>query len=196
MNKYENATVKFIFTFSRMDSQATLTLITGPMFAGKTETLIAKIQAAQAAGYSTSVFKPAKDTRYATDAIVTHAKNSIGAIAIQQAKDLYEHLGTAQVVGIDEAQFFDATLPAVCKDLQQKGLIVYIGGLELDYRAEPFGIMPQLLEMATEVIRLTANCAVCGKAAQYTYRKTKDKATFLLGEQEIYEPRCKECFKK
>ena len=179
-----------------MDGKATLTIITGPMFSGKTETLIAKIKEAQSAGLVTKVFKPAMDTRYATDAIVTHSKDSISAQAIAQSQDILKHIEGVQVIGIDEAQFFDEELPVVCTALLEQGVEVIAGGLDKDYRALPFGIMPQLIEMAAETIYLTAVCSGCGKEATYTYRKSSEKATFLLGEQEIYEARCEDCFKK
>ncbi len=181
-----------------MSEAARFTLITGPMFSGKTTTLIRLLQEAQHTGKIIVVFKPKKDTRYALDAIVSHNAVQLKAISIPNAQAIFRYISQnpAQVVGIDEAQFFDAELPNVCAQLRKNGVHIIAAGLNKDYKAQPFGTIPQLITLADNHTELLAICAQCGAKAAYTYRKTSQKATFLLGEKESYEARCKACFKK
>lgn len=169
-----------------------LLLITGPMFSGKTETLIAHLQAAILQGLIIDCFKPALDTRYNSHAVVTHSQLSMPAIAIQKPEFMLK--SQAQLIGIDEAQFMDVEIIQVVKELLKQGRELIISGLEKDYLNRPFGFMPELIAMSTNINRLQAICFQCGKPADYTYRKVKNDATILLGETESYEARCLDCY--
>lgn len=169
-------------------------VITGSMFSGKTEELIRRIRRAQIAKLKVVVFKPRIDTRYSTDRIVSHSDISIPSIVVDNAKQILELAKDAQVVGIDEAQFFDSDLVDVCERLANDGKRVIVAGLDQDYRGKPFEPMPQLLAIAEYITKTHAICVVCGSPASKTQRKIKTGERIVIGASDIYEARCRRCF--
>ena len=164
------------------------------MFSGKTEELIRRLKRAQIAKLNVEIFKPRTDTRYHETAVVSHDLNSINSTPVDSASAILL-LGTnTQVVGIDEAQFFDDELPDVCNKLALKGIRVIVAGLDMDFTGKPFGPMPALMAIAEHVTKVNAVCVCCGNPALYSYRTVADEATVLLGEKESYEPRCRACY--
>lgn len=164
------------------------------MFSGKTEELIRRLKRAQIAKLNVEIFKPRTDTRYHETAVVSHDLNSINSTPVDSASAILL-LGTnTQVVGIDEAQFFDDELPDVCNKLALRGIRVIVAGLDMDFTGRPFGPMPALMAIAEHVTKVNAVCVCCGNPALYSYRTAADEATVLLGEKESYEPRCRACY--
>ncbi|MFN3134944.1 MAG: thymidine kinase [Candidatus Kryptonium sp.] len=169
-------------------------VIAGSMFSGKTEELIRRIRRAQIAKLKVAVFKPRIDTRYSTDRIVSHSDISIPSMVVDNAKQILELAKDAQVVGIDEAQFFDMDLVDVCEQLANEGKRVIVAGLDQDYRGKPFEPMPQLLAIAEYITKTHAICVVCGNPASKTQRKIKAGERIVVGASDIYEARCRKCF--
>lgn len=169
-------------------------VITGSMFSGKTEELIRRIRRAQIAKLKVMVFKPRIDTRYSTDKIVSHSDISIPSIVVDNAKQILELAKDAQVVGIDEGQFFDSELVDVCEKLANDGKRVIVAGLDQDYRGKPFEPMPQLLAIAEYITKTHAICVICGNPASKTQRKIKAGERIVIGASDIYEARCRRCF--
>jgi thymidine kinase len=169
-------------------------VICGSMFSGKTEELIRRLRRAQIARLSVEIFKPRTDTRFDETAVVSHNANSILSTPVDSSSAILLLGSDVQVVGIDEAQFFDAELPNVCTILANRGVRVIIAGLDMDYRGQPFGPMPELMAIADSVTKVQAVCVCCGNPAVYSYRLVPDQSTVLLGEKESYEPRCRACF--
>ncbi|HEY0274173.1 MAG TPA: thymidine kinase [Chitinophaga sp.] len=169
-------------------------VICGSMFSGKTEELIRRLKRARIANLKVEIFKPAMDTRYDAVNIVSHDENNVAAIPIDNSQQILLLAQDAAVVGIDEAQFFDAELPYVCDQLALRGIRVIIAGLDMDYLGKPFGQMPNLLAKADYITKLHAICVKCGHIANYSYRKTAGNSTVLLGEKDVYEPRCRQHF--
>jgi thymidine kinase len=169
-------------------------VIAGSMFSGKTEELIRRIRRAQIAKLKVAVFKPRIDTRYSVDKIVSHSDMSIPSIVVDNAKQILELAKDAQVVGIDEAQFFDMDLVDVCEQLANEGKRVIVAGLDQDYRGKPFEPMPQLLAIAEYITKTHAICVVCGNPASKTQRKIKAGERIVVGASDIYEARCRRCF--
>jgi thymidine kinase len=169
-------------------------VICGSMFSGKTEELIRRLRRAQIARLTVEIFKPKTDTRFDEAAVVSHNSNSILSTPVDNASSILLLGSDVQVVGIDEAQFFDAELPNVCTMLANRGVRVIVAGLDMDYRGLPFGPMPELMAIAESITKVHAVCVVCGNPALYSYRLVPDKSTVLLGEKESYEPRCRACF--
>tara|TARA_Y100000996_G_C22415599_1_gene599190 strand:+ start:323 stop:874 length:552 start_codon:yes stop_codon:yes gene_type:complete len=169
-------------------------IICGPMFSGKTEELIRRLIRAQIAKQIVTIFKPALDNRYSEDFIVSHNKRKIKSIAIKNIKDINIHSKNSDVVGIDEAQFFDNELINICKNLAKNGKRVVIAGLEKDYKAIPFGPMPQLLVDAEYVTKVNAICMQCGDPANFSQRITDEENQVVIGEIDKYEARCRKCF--
>lgn len=179
-----------------------LTVICGSMFAGKSEELIRLARRALYARKKVQVFKPAIDDRYHQSMVVTHMGVQHEAIPVLHVKDLEAKLAPdTEVVLIEEAQFFDASLPALCQKLADGGLDVICAGLDQDFRREPFGPMPTLLCLADQVVKLRAICMSCGAPASHTYRTIDGKPAhrndpvILIGATETYEARCRRCFK-
>jgi thymidine kinase len=175
-------------------------VICGPMFAGKTEELIRRITRMDYAKRQYVVFKPRIDNRYSTSEISSHNLRKITAINIDKASDVYKYIDdSTQAVVIDEVQFFDETMLDVCNDLAGRGLRVICAGLDLDFKGEPFGIMPKLLAYAEKVTKLTAICLCCGEEATRTQRIIDGHAAYaddpivLVGAKESYEARCRKC---
>lgn len=169
-------------------------VVCGCMFSGKTEELIRRLKRAKIANQKVEIFKPQLDTRYHETKIVSHDENAIQSTPVANSQNILLMVKDTEVVGIDEAQFFDAELPMVCEKLTESGVRVIIAGLDMDYLAKPFGPMPQLLACAEYVTKVHAICVKCGNLASYSYRKTKDDNTVLLGEKNHYEPRCRSCY--
>jgi thymidine kinase len=169
-------------------------VICGSMFSGKTEELIRRVNRARIAKVNVEIFSPVADTRYDKSALVSHNLNSIPSKAVSSAASILPLAGHIQVVGIDEAQFFDDELPEVCATLANSGVRVIIAGLDMDFKGRPFGAMPQLMAMAESVTKLHAVCVKCGNQAMYSYRLVPDDSKILLGEKESYEARCRKCY--
>jgi thymidine kinase len=176
--------------------QGWIEVITGGMFSGKTEELIRRIKRAQLANQKIEVFKPKIDTRYSGIEVISHDANSIISIPVDTTVNIIVLSENAEVVGIDEAQFFDLALVDVCNELANKGKRVILAGLDMDYQGKPFGPMPDLLAIADYITKFHAICPRCGSLAQYTFRKTAEKKRLVLGEKDIYEPLCRRCFLK
>ncbi|OOQ58144.1 thymidine kinase [Mucilaginibacter pedocola] len=170
-------------------------VICGSMFSGKTEELIRRVNRARIAKLNVEIFSPVADTRYDKSALVSHNLNSIPSKAVDKAASILPLVaGNTQVVGIDEAQFFDDELPQVVSTLANAGVRVIIAGLDMDFKGRPFGRMPELMAMAEAVTKLHAVCVVCGSPALNSYRLVPNENQILLGEKESYEPRCRNCF--
>jgi thymidine kinase len=179
---------------NKIGPQGSIEVICGSMFSGKTEELIRRMKRAQIAKLEVEIFKPLIDTRYAVAEVVSHDKNSINSTAVESSSTILL-LGTqAQVVGIDEAQFFDDNLPEVCNVLANKGIRVIVAGLDMDFKARPFGPVPALMAIAEHVTKVHAVCVCCGAPANYSYRTSSKEGKVLIGEKESYEPRCRNCY--
>ncbi len=169
-------------------------VICGSMFSGKTEELIRRLKRARIANLKTEIFKPAMDTRFDAQSIVSHDENSILSTPIDNSQTILLLASDMDVVGIDEAQFFDDQLPEVCDQLASRGTRVIVAGLDMDYLGKPFGQMPFLLAKADYITKLHAICVICGNIASYSYRKTAQGGQVFLGEKDHYEPRCRHCY--
>lgn len=169
-------------------------VVCGSMFSGKTEELIRRLKRAKFANQKVEIFKPKKDTRYDDVQVVSHDENSIHSIPISKSSDIFEHVKEIDVIGIDEAQFFDTDLVSVCQRLAIKGKRVIIAGLDMDFRGIPFGPMPALLAVAEYITKVHAICPHCGNLATHSYRLSEEDETIVLGEKDKYEPRCRVCY--
>ena len=165
------------------------------MFSGKTEELIRRLRRAQIARQHVEIFKPTLDDRYSQVAVVSHDENSIKSVPVDTAEQILLLSANAQVVGIDEAQFFGLELIPVCQMLANQGKRVVIAGLDLDYRGIPFEPVPQLMAIAEYVSKLHAVCMVCGGPAIHSQRIIRSGKRFLVGSKASYEPRCRHCFR-
>ena len=164
------------------------------MFSGKTEELIRRIKRAKIAKQRTEVFKPAMDTRFSNADVVSHDESSAQSTPVAAASQILLLAMDAQVIGIDEAQFFDLDLVEVCNELAAAGKRVIVAGLDQDYLGQPFEPIPSVMAVAEFVTKLHAICVVCGAPANYSQRLVKGEGRVLLGATESYEPRCRECF--
>jgi thymidine kinase len=178
----------------RNELGGSIEVICGSMFSGKTEELIRRLRRAQIARLTVEIFKPRTDTRFDETAVVSHNANSIQSTPVDNSSAILLLGSDVQVVGIDEAQFFDEELPNVCTILANRGVRVIVAGLDMDYKGNPFGPMPALMAIAESVTKVHAVCVVCGNPALYSYRIVPGDGTILLGEKESYEPRCRTCF--
>ena len=169
-------------------------VICGSMFSGKTEELIRRLRRAKIANQNVEIFKPKKDTRYHEKDIVSHDENFIKSIPVESSVDILERAKDVSVVGIDEAQFFDKDLPQVCERLALKGIRVIVAGLDMDFKGQPFGPIPQLLAIAEYLTKVHALCPHCGNLATHSYRLSEEDETIVLGEKDKYEPRCRVCY--
>lgn len=169
-------------------------VICGSMFSGKTEELIRRLKRARIANLKVEIFKPGIDIRYDEQNIVSHDENKILSTPLENSQQILLLAQDADVIGIDEAQFFDGELPYVCDQLALRGIRVIIAGLDMDYQGRPFGQMPYLLAKADYITKLHAICVQCGNIANYSYRKTAQAGQVVLGEKDIYEPRCRHCY--
>jgi thymidine kinase len=171
-------------------------VICGCMFSGKSEELIRRLKRVQIAGKQAGIFKPATDIRYDTVHIVSHDASRIPCIPVASPAAIPALAVGMDVVGIDEAQFFDDSICEVAERLTLAGVRIIIAGLDMDFNGRPFGPMPSLLAKAEYVTKLHAICTRCGDLATFSYRKSQEQELFLLGEQNIYEPRCRACYHK
>jgi len=166
-------------------------VICGSMFSGKTEELIRRLKRAQFAKQKIEIFKPEVDTRYHQDMVVSHDANEIRSTPVPAAANIAILAQGCDVVGIDEAQFFDAEIMHVCQQLALKGTRVIVAGLDMDFMGKPFGPMPQLLSIADYITKLHAICVICGNMASFSYRKMAANSLVLLGQKEEYMPLCR-----
>lgn len=169
-------------------------VICGSMFSGKTEELIRRLKRVKIANLKVEIFKPAIDVRYDDIKIVSHDTNAILSTPVDSAQAILLLAQDVDVVGIDEAQFFDSEIAAVCEQLALRGIRVIVAGLDMDYTGKPFGQMPNLLAVADYITKLHAICVKCGNIANISYRKTSEGGQVLLGEKDVYEPRCRVCY--
>lgn len=168
-------------------------VICGSMFSGKTEELIRRLKRARIANLRVEIFKPGIDVRYDETNVVSHDANTIPSTPIDNSQTILLMTEGVDVVGIDEAQFFDDEIMNVCELLALRGARVIVAGLDMDYLGKPFGQMPNLLAIADYITKLHAICMKCGNIANISYRKTNQEGQVLIGEKEIYEPRCRKC---
>lgn len=169
-------------------------VITGSMFSGKTEELIRRLKRAGIAHQKVEIFKPSTDTRYSATEVISHDEKTIRSTAVDNSATMLLLTGDVEVVGIDEAQFFDAGLIEVCNKLADAGIRVIVAGLDMDFRGLPFGPVPGLMACAEYVDKLHAVCMRCGNLAQYSHRLSGTGELVLLGEKGNYEPLCRDCF--
>jgi thymidine kinase len=168
-------------------------VITGCMFSGKTEELIRRLRRAKIAKQKVVIFKPIIDTRYSSNSIVSHSEQSLPSILIKDASEILELVEDAQVIGIDEAQFFSSDLIDVSNKLADDGRRVIVAGLDMDYRGVPFEPIPQLLSIAEYITKSLAICVECGNPADRTQRKTASAERVIVGAADLYEARCRKC---
>jgi len=169
-------------------------VVCGSMFSGKTEELIRRLKRARIANQKVQIFKPAKDIRYDAVDVVSHDDNAVNAKPVSQATDILQYCEDVNVIGIDEAQFFDDSLPSVCEKLALRGVRIIVAGLDMDFKGRPFGPMPALLSIAEYITKVHAICPHCGNLATHSYRLSEEQDTVVLGEKDKYEPRCRICY--
>jgi thymidine kinase len=169
-------------------------VVTGCMFSGKTEELIRRLRRAQIAKQTVVIFKPAVDKRYSATHIVSHNEQALNSIVIEDAKEILTRGIDAQVVGVDEAQFFGDNLPGICEQLANMGKRVMVAGLDQDYRGKPFGCIPHLLAVSEYITKTLAICMVCGNPADRTQRITAESELVVVGAKDHYEARCRKCY--
>jgi thymidine kinase len=184
----------FIEPSIKGDRRGWIEVICGSMFSGKTEELIRRLKRAKIANLKVEIFKPAIDVRYDEIKIVSHDENAILSTPIDNSQTLLLMGQEVDVIGIDEAQFFDDELPNVCDELAKRGVRVIIAGLDMDYLGKPFGQMPFLLAKADYITKLHAICVKCGNIANYSYRIIPNEEQIMLGAKNVYEPRCRVCY--
>ena len=178
----------------RMQPKGWIEVICGSMFSGKTEELIRRLRRAKIARQNVEIFKPTVDSRFSEDEVVSHDENAIRSYPVNSAHQILLLSGSADVIGIDEAQFLGSELVEVCQVLARDGKRVIVAGLDQDYRGQPFEPIPNLMAVAEYVTKLHAICVVCGAPANHSQRLSKDDARVVVGAQDVYEPRCRRCF--
>lgn len=171
-------------------------VICGSMFSGKTEELIRRLKRAEYAKLKVEIFKPIIDTRYSEEDVVSHDENTIRSTPVESSGNILLLAGNVDVIGIDEAQFFDKNLVNVCNELANNGIRVIVAGLDMDYLGKPFGPIPALMAEAEYVTKVHAICMHCGNLAQYSHRTAESDKLVLLGETDEYEPLCRVCFNR
>lgn len=181
-------------TGKRVQRKGWIEVICGSMFSGKTEELIRRLRRAEFARQRVEIFKPSVDTRYAMADVVSHDASTIRSTPVPSSSNLLLLASDIEVVGIDEAQFFDVGLPAVCAQLAEQGIRVIAAGLDMDFQGRPFGAMPELMAVAEYVTKVHAICMHCGELANFSHRTTASQELVVLGETESYEPLCRSCF--
>ena len=164
------------------------------MFSGKTEELIRRLKRVKIANLSVEIFKPKIDRRYHEQNIVSHDENAILSTPIDNSQTILLLAQNVDVIGIDEAQFFDDQLPGCMRPARLSGIRVIVAGLDMDYTGKPFGQMPYLLAKADYITKLHAICVRCGNIANYSFRKSSENSQVVLGEKDLYEPRCRTCY--
>ena len=174
--------------------KGSIEVICGSMFSGKTEELIRRLKRAKFAKMKVEIFKPSVDTRYHEEMVVSHDETAIQSTPVPSSTNILLLTGDVEVVGIDEAQFFDDELVNVCNQLANQGIRVIVAGLDMDYLGKPFGPIPQLMAVAEYVTKVHAICMKCGDLANHSHRITENDSLVLLGETDSYEPLCRACF--
>ena len=169
-------------------------VICGSMFSGKTEELIRRMKRAKFANLKVEIFKPCIDTRYSDEEVVSHDSNAILSTPVESPQNILLLASGVDVVGVDEAQFFDSSIVEVCRKLADSGVRVIVAGLDMDYMGNPFGPMPALMATAEYVDKVHAICVRCGNLAHHSHRLTTDDKLVMLGEKDTYEPICRHCF--
>lgn len=181
-------------TVNHSSKSGWIEVICGSMFSGKTEELIRRLKRAEFAKQRVEIFKPAVDTRYDEGEVVSHDENSIRSTPVESSGNISILADDVDVIGIDEAQFFDDELPRVCVDLANRGARVIAAGLDMDYSGKPFGPIPNLMAVAEYVTKVHAVCVKCGNLANHSHRLSKNNRLVMLGEKDEYEPLCRNCF--
>ncbi len=184
----------FLEPLSRGHRSGWIEVITGSMFSGKTEELIRRLRRTQFAHQNLIIYKPERDVRYSVDKVTSHDENSLESKPVKNSSQILKVPRDIQVVGIDEAQFFDMELPNVCEKLALSGIRVIVAGLDMDFKGRPFGPMPALMAIAEYVTKVHAICPHCGNLATHSYRLSDETETIVLGEKDKYEPRCRVCY--
>lgn len=178
------------------ERRGSIEVICGSMFSGKTEELIRRLKRAKIANLKVEIFKPAIDVRYDEQKIVSHDTNAIHSTPVDNSQKILLMAGEADVIGVDEAQFFDEEIANVCDELAFRGVRVIVAGLDMDFTGKPFGQMPFIMAKADYVTKLHAICMQCGHIANYSYRKIPNEDQVMLGATDVYEPRCRKCYKE
>ena len=176
--------------------KGSIEVICGSMFSGKTEELIRRLKRAKYAKLNIKIFKPKIDTRYHDEKVVSHDDNFIKSISVDYSNEIIDLSKSADVVAIDEAQFFDDELYIVCNKLASNGIRVIVAGLDMDFLGNPFGPIPNLLSVAEHITKVHAICVDCSAIANHSFRKSKDEELVKLGEHNEYKPLCRKCFNK
>ncbi len=176
------------------ERRGSIEVICGSMFSGKTEELIRRLKRVKIANQKVEIFKPAIDSRYDEVKIVSHDTNAIQSTPIDNSQKILLMASDVDVIGIDEAQFFDEEIANVCDELAFRGIRVIVAGLDMDYLGNPFGQMPFIMAKADYVTKLHAICMRCGNIANYSYRKIPNEDQVMLGAMDAYEPRCRKCY--
>jgi thymidine kinase len=184
----------FIEPNIRNEKVGWIEVVCGSMFSGKTEELIRRLRRAQIANLRVEIFKPAIDTRYDDTDVVSHNATKVKSTPVESSQNILLLAQDVDVVGIDEAQFFDEELPNVCEELALRNIRVIVAGLDMDFMCKPFGPIPAILARADYITKLHAICVQCGNIANYSYRKAASQQQVLLGETDAYEPRCRRCY--
>ncbi|MFR9166950.1 MAG: thymidine kinase [Dysgonomonas sp.] len=182
--------------FNETQKRGSIEVICGSMFSGKTEELLRRMKRAQIAKQEIEIFKPAIDTRYSDLDVVSHDKNSLLSTPVEHSSNILLLSSNIEVVGIDEAQFFDTGLVEVCQQLADQGIRVIVAGLDMDFKRNPFGPMPELCSIADDVTKVHAICVECGRLANYSYRLVENDKQVMLGELQEYQPLCRICYQK
>lgn len=185
----------FIEPLVRGERRGWIEVICGSMFSGKTEELIRRLKRARIANQKVEIFKPSIDVRYDDVKIVSHDENSIHSTPVDSSQTLLLMAQHVDVIGVDEAQFFDSEIANVCDELAYRGVRVIVAGLDMDFAGKPFGQMPFLMAKADYVTKLHAICVKCGNIANYSYRIIPNEEQIMLGAKNAYEPRCRTCYK-
>jgi thymidine kinase len=190
----EGVNISERIAFSPRVSNAKIQVVCGPMFSGKTKTLIGLISGYLKDKKKVVVFKPRLDDRYAEESIVSHDKDEARAYSVSRPAEILDLFHRADVVAIDEVQFFDESIIGVCETIADFGKTIVVAGLDLDYLGRPFGAMPQLMSVADEIIKLNSVCTFCSGRARFSHRISKDQGVVVLGEKDKYVPLCRSCY--
>jgi thymidine kinase len=182
------------YIYNNVGKTGAIEVICGSMFSGKTEELIRRLKRAQFAKQKVEIFKPAIDTRFAEENVVSHDQNYIPCTPVESSGNILLLSGDIDVVGIDEAQFFDDGLVDICNQLANQGIRVIVAGLDMDFKGKPFGPMPALCAIADDITKVHAICVECGSLAGYSHRLAKGEKLVLLGEKDEYQPLCRRCY--
>ncbi len=182
--------------FTKREDNPQIRVVCGPMFSGKTKTLIRVINEYKLANKSVLVFKPKLDDRYGSIEVVSHDKERVPAVEVIEPKEIIDYILSADVIAIDEIQFFDDSIVRVCEIIAEKGKTCILSGLDLDYRGRPFGPMPKVLAIADEIIKLNSVCNFCSGHARFSFRISAESETVVLGEKDKYVPLCRLCYQE